>query len=75
MSTSITKATTILPNSLTYAATKGAVEQFTRVLAKDLGSRQITVNTVSPGMYRGRFIVTACVFLAINLIVSFLRAS
>jgi len=49
MSTSITKATTILPNTLTYAASKGAVEQFTRALAKDLGSRQITVNTVSPG--------------------------
>lgn len=49
ISTSITKATTILPNTLTYAASKGAVEQFTRVLAKDLGTRQITVNAVSPG--------------------------
>lgn len=27
----------------------GAVEQMSRVLAKDLGSRSITVNTVSPG--------------------------
>jgi hypothetical protein len=32
-----------------YAASKGAIEQFTRVLAKDLGTRGITVNTVSPG--------------------------
>ncbi len=32
-----------------YDATKGAVEQFTRILAKEFGSRGITVNTVSPG--------------------------
>jgi len=34
---------------LTYLASKGAIEQICRVLAKDLGSRGITVNTVSPG--------------------------
>lgn len=32
-----------------YNATKGAVEGFTRVLAKELGSRGITVNAVAPG--------------------------
>jgi 3-oxoacyl-[acyl-carrier protein] reductase len=32
-----------------YAASKAAVEQFTRVLAKELGARQITVNAVAPG--------------------------
>jgi 3-oxoacyl-[acyl-carrier protein] reductase len=32
-----------------YVATKGAVEQLTRSLAKELGPRRITINTVSPG--------------------------
>jgi 3-oxoacyl-[acyl-carrier protein] reductase len=33
-----------------YAASKAAVEAFTRCWAAELGLRQITVNTVSPGM-------------------------
>ncbi|HEY0074697.1 MAG TPA: glucose 1-dehydrogenase [Abditibacteriaceae bacterium] len=33
-----------------YAASKAAVEAFTRCWAAELGPRQITVNTVSPGM-------------------------
>lgn len=42
---------TVLPSpGLTaYAGSKGAVEQFTVVAARELGARQITVNTVSPG--------------------------
>jgi 3-oxoacyl-[acyl-carrier protein] reductase len=32
-----------------YAATKAGVEGFTRALAKEVGSRSITVNTVAPG--------------------------
>jgi len=48
-STSVTRASTVLPNYLVYAASKGAIEQFTRVLAKDLGTRGITVNCISPG--------------------------
>lgn len=32
-----------------YCGTKAAVEQFTRALARELGPRHITVNTVSPG--------------------------
>jgi len=32
-----------------YAATKGAIEAMTRALARELGSRNITVNAVAPG--------------------------
>jgi 3-oxoacyl-[acyl-carrier protein] reductase len=39
----------MMPDYGTYAASKGAVEQITKVLAKEVGSRSITVNTVSPG--------------------------
>lgn len=48
-STSLTAASSIMPNYLLYASTKGAIEQMTRVMAKDLGRRNITVNTISPG--------------------------
>lgn len=40
---------TYLPNYGVYAATKAAVEAMTHVLAKELGSRRITVNAVAPG--------------------------
>ena len=39
----------MLPTYGAYVATKGAVEQMSHVLAKELGSRGITVNVVSPG--------------------------
>jgi 3-oxoacyl-[acyl-carrier protein] reductase len=39
----------MLPTYGAYAATKGAVEQITKVLAKELGDRGIRVNTLSPG--------------------------
>ena len=39
----------MLPGYSIYAASKGAVDQITRVLAKELGSRHITVNAVAPG--------------------------
>ncbi|RFU26793.1 hypothetical protein B7463_g9540, partial [Scytalidium lignicola] len=48
-STSITALSTVTPNYLLYTSTKGAIEQMSRILAKDLGRRQITVNTISPG--------------------------
>ena len=32
-----------------YAATKGAVEQLTRIFAREIGEKGITANTVSPG--------------------------
>ncbi|MDR4515463.1 SDR family oxidoreductase [Nitrosomonas sp.] len=39
----------MLPKYGPYAATKGAVEQLTRILAREVGKRGITVNSVSPG--------------------------
>jgi 3-oxoacyl-[acyl-carrier protein] reductase len=39
-----------VPNSVTYTATKGAVESITRVLANELGPRKIRVNSVNPGL-------------------------
>lgn len=39
----------MLPTYSTYVATKAAVEQLTRVFAKEIGARGITVNSVSPG--------------------------
>ncbi|WP_225804956.1 SDR family oxidoreductase [Streptomyces sp. NK15101] len=37
------------PESLTYSMTKGALDTMTLALAKELGPRGITVNTVAPG--------------------------
>lgn len=37
------------PGSIIYAATKGAINSFTRGMAKELSSRKITVNCISPG--------------------------
>lgn len=39
----------MLPGYAVYDATKGAVEQFSHVLAREFGGRGITVNTISPG--------------------------
>lgn len=46
ISSSVTRV--MLPTYGPYSATKGAVEQLTRVFAKEVGSRGITVNSVSP---------------------------
>ena len=39
----------MMPTYAAYCASKGAVEQLTRVFAKEMGPRNITVNTLSPG--------------------------
>lgn len=43
-------ATLGFPNAAVYSATKAAVEAVTRSLAKELGPRQIRVNSINPGM-------------------------
>ncbi|HWR42256.1 SDR family oxidoreductase [Sporomusa sp.] len=39
----------MFPTYSIYAGTKGAVEQFTRQLAKEFGTKGITINAVAPG--------------------------
>lgn len=48
-SSSLTSSTAVAPGYMLYNSTKGAIEQITRVLAKELGSKGITVNAVNPG--------------------------
>jgi 3-oxoacyl-[acyl-carrier protein] reductase len=40
----------LLPNSAVYAATKAGVDAITGVLAKELGPRNIRVNSINPGV-------------------------
>ena len=47
ISSSVTRL--MMPTYGTYSATKAAVQQLTRVFAKEIGFRGITVNTISPG--------------------------
>ena len=47
ISSSVTRL--MMPTYGAYAATKGAVEQITKVLAKELGPKGIRVNAISPG--------------------------
>lgn len=47
LSTSVTGS--IFPGYSLYAGSKGAVEQFTRQLSKELGPKGITINAVAPG--------------------------
>lgn len=46
---SSTTTRVLMPTYGTYVATKGAVEQMTRVFAKEVGNRGINVNAVLPG--------------------------
>ena len=49
VSTGIAKNSAVLPPYLLYGATKGAIEQITRILAKDVAAKGINVNAVAPG--------------------------
>lgn len=60
VSTGICHFSSVTPNYLLYASTKGAIEQMTRILSKGLAANGITVNAVGPGptgtdlFYRGK---------------------
>lgn len=48
LSSFVTRAAS--PSVFAYSMSKGAVDTFTRVLAQQLGSRNITVNAIQPGI-------------------------
>jgi len=47
------------PTGVIYNATKGAVDAITRTLAKELGSKEIRVNSINPGMVITEGVVSA----------------
>ena len=49
LSTTQCTASTVTPPYLLYNSTKGAIEQMTRVMSKDLGKKEIFVNAIAPG--------------------------
>ena len=49
MTISSTVTRMMLPRYGAYAATKAAVEQLTRTFAREMGTRGITANIISPG--------------------------
>jgi 3-oxoacyl-[acyl-carrier protein] reductase len=49
ISTSLAGANTVTPNYTLYCSTKGAIEQMTRTIARDLAPRKINVNCIAPG--------------------------
>lgn len=48
-STTLCAASTVTPNYLAYCTSKGAIEQMTRLLSKDLAKKGIMVNAIAPG--------------------------
>ncbi|MEU0568146.1 SDR family oxidoreductase [Nonomuraea sp. NPDC005983] len=68
ISTMLTRGSA-MPQSISYAMSKGALDVLTSTLAKQLGPRAITVNTVSPGvidtdMHEGRLVGDALAWLS-----------
>jgi NAD(P)-dependent dehydrogenase (short-subunit alcohol dehydrogenase family) len=53
ISTGLTRI--VIPESAPYASLKGAIEVLTPFLAKELGPRRITVNTIAPGAIQTDF--------------------
>ncbi|KAI4200367.1 MAG: hypothetical protein LQ346_002377 [Caloplaca aetnensis] len=49
LSTSLCMNSAVLPHYLLYTTSKGAVEQMSRVMSKDLARKGIAVNTIAPG--------------------------
>ena len=49
VSTSVNHVSSVQPAYLLYCSTKGAVDQMTRVMAKDLAAKGINVNAIAPG--------------------------
>ena len=49
----------VSPGSTVYAASKSAVDAVTHVLAKELGSKKIRVNSINPGMVETEGVRTA----------------
>ncbi|KAL8807276.1 MAG: hypothetical protein Q9182_000781 [Xanthomendoza sp. 2 TL-2023] len=49
LSTSLCINSGITPNYLLYVTSKGAIEQMTRIMAKDLARKGICVNAIAPG--------------------------
>ncbi|KAI4130842.1 MAG: hypothetical protein LQ338_001519 [Usnochroma carphineum] len=49
LSTSLCINSAVLPHYLLYNASKGAIEQMNRVMAKDLARKGIAVNAIAPG--------------------------
>lgn len=49
LSTSLCNLSSVTPTYLLYVTSKGAIEQMTRAMAKDVGRKGITVNAIAPG--------------------------
>ena len=60
LSTSLCVNSAVAPSYLLYNTSKGAIEQMTRVMSKDLAPKGISVNAIAPGptgtelFYRGK---------------------